>query len=313
LVVHAALFAAVARREGTYTADGKAGEAPALLALQTIELASEEPPSPASKPPSELGSAPSRRVASDIRSAVAPGVSSARSAAPPTVESAARSDSGPNTTFEFNPYSGLSPDAVGLGGRNVFLGGTSAPAVEEGSGEEGQARIASRALQQKIRQELHDDDVAHGLGSGGPVVNAAEELVRGSDVPVNARARLEVTTDAAGAVTAIRVLGENADREAWESVARRLVDGLRTRALHVPSGSRGVTIVLEVTSRWLLPSGTDPRAPFSPHFGSPAGGVTDVEYGTSPIARSSIAFDVTDFVPRPSRVVHAHVVREDVR
>jgi hypothetical protein len=249
----------------------------------------------------------------------------------------------------------LSPDAIGLGGRNVFLGALpqgmmSAPTTEAGatSARAVPSREAtgpsgpSRALQDGLREALHDRDVAQGLGAGGPVVTAAEVSVRESDVPLNAHAILEATTDAQGEVLSVRVLGESAGRADWEDAASRVRAALRGRRLRVPPGSGGVVVTLDVTSRWQLASGHDPDVevsvagqpvkPARPESKDPVRvevlkPEVKIEEPSPPPDLSppvklptahaqagvkilGIDFDVTDLAPRPSRVVHARVIRE---
>jgi hypothetical protein len=247
----------------------------------------------------------------------------------------------------------LSPEAIGLGGRNMFLGGlppgmTGAPTAEPGAAravphrEARGASGASRALQDGLRESLHDQDVAQGLGSGGPVVTAAEASVRESDVPLNAHAILEATTDAQGEVLSVRILGESAGRADWEDVASRVRNALRGRRLRVPAGSGGVAVTLDVTSRWQLASGHDPDVevsvagqpvkPARPEAKDPVRvevlkPEVKVEETAPPpdlnppvkvppahaqvgVKLLGVDFDVTDLAPRPSRVVHARVLRE---
>jgi hypothetical protein len=249
----------------------------------------------------------------------------------------------------------LSLDAIGLGGRNVFLGalpegvtgisttetsGTAARAApsREATGASG----ASRALQDGLREALHDRDVARGLGAGGPVVTAAEASVRESDVPLNAHAILEATTDAQGEVLSVRVLGESVGRADWEDVASRVRGALRGRKLRVPPGGGGVVVTVDVTSRWQLASGHDPDVevsvgglpvkPARPESKDPVRvevlkPEVKVEEPSPPpdlnppvklpTAHAQVGvkllgsdFDVTDLAPRPSRVVHARILRE---
>jgi hypothetical protein len=318
--------------------------------VDEIELLEEQPaalPAPASpdEPVARVSVATSARVsASDVPAPRAEGVSSDR----------------PDEALErpFDPTGGqsLTPEAIGLGGRNVFLGGlpqgiagpatsassiTAARAAPRG---EGGASGPSRALQDGIRDALHDRDVARGLGAGGPVVTAAEASVRESDVPLNAHAILEATTDGQGEVVSVRILGESAGRADWQDVASRVREALRGRKLRVPSGSGGVVVTLDVTSRWQLASGHDPDVevavagqpvkPARPESKNPVR--VDVlkpelkveetepppdlsppvklppQHAEARIKILGVDFDVTDLAPRPSRVVHARILREKI-
>jgi hypothetical protein len=287
-----------------------------------------------------------RASASDIRTARAEDGSS-EGPFEPRVEALDR-------PFDPTVPQSLSPEAIGLGGRNVFLGGLPPGVTGSATTEPGAvvARAAppremgasgpSRALQDGLREALHDRDVAQGLGVGGPVVTAAEASVRESDVPLNAHAILEATADAQGDVITVRILGESAGRADWEDVASRVREALRGRKLRVPSGSGGVVVMLDVTSRWQLASGHDPDVevavagqpvkPARPESKNPVR--VDVlkpelkveetepppdlnppvklppQHVKAEVKILGVDFDVTDLAPRPSRVVHARIVRE---
>jgi hypothetical protein len=234
----------------------------------------------------------------------------------------------------------LSADAVGLGGRNVFLGalpdGTSAPAPHDTP----PANVAP-GVQQSLRDALHEHDHGIGLDIGGPVVAIVEDLTRPSSTPLNSRAVFEVTADASGNVTAVSLADASQGRAEWERVATSLREALRTRKLHVPAGTGGVAITLEVASRWQLPSGHDPDTEVSilgipvkkasreskqpkkveilkPELKivqtAPPEGQTSVlpQYRIEVVKLLGLDIDPTDLTPRPLRVVHARVVREKV-
>jgi hypothetical protein len=234
----------------------------------------------------------------------------------------------------------LSADAIGLGGRNVLLGalpdGTSAPAQEDAP----PANVAP-GVQQSLRDALHEHDHGIGLDIGGPIVAIVEDLTRPSSTPVNSRAVFEVTADASGNVTGVTLVDVSQGRAEWERVATSLREALRTRKLHVPDGTGGVAITLEVASRWQLPSGHDPDTEVSilgipVKKASPASkqpkkveilkpelkivqtpppeGQTSVlpQYRIEVVKLIGLDIDPTDLTPRPLRVVHARVVREKV-
>lgn len=250
----------------------------------------------------------------------------------------------PAQAFESSPDlrapQGLSADAIGLGGRNVFLGalpdGTPAPPRQDAP----PANVAP-GVQQSLRDALHDHDHGVGLDIGGPVIAVLEELTRPSATPLNSRAVFEVTADASGNVTGVSLVDASQGRAEWEQVATSLRGSLRARKLHVPAGTGGVAITLEVASRWQLPSGHDPdtevsilgipvkKAPreskqpmkveiLKPELKitqtPPPEGQTSVlpQYTVQVVKLLGLDIDPTDLTPRPLRVVHARVVREKI-
>jgi len=198
-------------------------------------------------------------------------------------------------------------------------------------------------VQQSLRDALHEHDHGIGLDVGGPIVAVAEDVTRPSAAPLDSHARLEVTADAAGHVTSVRLVNASEGYAEWERVAASLREALRSRTLRVPDGSGGVVVTLEVTSRWQLPSGHDPdtevtllgiplkkarkqsRRPDKVEILEPD--VKIVEAPPQPGTQASLRLpqyqlrlidlldldvDPTDLTPRPLRVVHARVVKEKV-
>jgi hypothetical protein len=244
------------------------------------------------------------------------------------------------TPLDLHAPQALSADAIGLGGRNVFLGALpdapSAPAPHDAP----PANVAP-GVQQSLRDALHQHDHGIGLDIGGPVVAILEDLTRPSSTPLNSRAVFEVTADAGGNVTGVSLVDASQGRAEWERVATSLRQALRTRQLHVPAGTGGVAITLEVASRWQLPSGHDPDTEVSilgipvkkasreskqpkkveilkPELKvvatPPPEGQTSVlpQYQIQVVKLLNLDIDPTDLTPRPLRVVHARVVHEKV-
>jgi hypothetical protein len=235
----------------------------------------------------------------------------------------------------------LSADAIGLGGRNVFLEGL------PGSPERPPAANPSGlneapGVEQSIRDALSERDREVGLAAGGPIVGVAEEISRASETPWNSRATFEAITDASGAVTAVHLLNASEAWGAWERVAKDLHAALQRRTLHVPAGSAGLAVTLDVVSRLQLPSGHDPdmavsvlglpvkKAPSTsknpqrvdilkpeltvrdvdppPDLGPPV--KLPLKHLVVGVQFFVLGIDPTDLTPRPLRVVHARIVRE---
>jgi hypothetical protein len=235
----------------------------------------------------------------------------------------------------------LSADSIGLGPRNVFLGGLPG-GPERPPAPNRSAPHEAPGVEQSIRDALSERDREIGLAASGPIVGVAEEISRASETPWNSRATFEVTTDASGAVAAVRLLNASEAWGAWERVAKDLHAALRGRTLHVPAGSTGLAVTLDVVSRLQLPSGHDPdmavsvlglpvkkapatsKKPQRVEILKPEVTIRDVDPqpDLSPPVKLPLkhvviglqllvlGIDPTDLTPRPLRVVHSRIVRE---
>ncbi|MEO8181870.1 MAG: hypothetical protein ABI895_23800 [Deltaproteobacteria bacterium] len=65
-------------------------------------------------------------------------------------------------------------------------------------------------------------------------------------------------TDGSGETVHVELAEASGDTDAWNAVARSLLQALHGKKLRVPPGSGGVTMQLRVVSREQLPSGRDP-------------------------------------------------------
>lgn len=91
-------------------------------------------------------------------------------------------------------------------------------------------------------------DAEQGLSRSSPAVSAC---YRAADLaPEVGTAVLEVRTDARGAVTAVKVLGDGA-ATGWGIVADGLLARLKDRLLRVPEGARGLVTRLRIDRGWL--------------------------------------------------------------
>ena len=220
--------------------------------------------------------------------------------------------SGSGTPFTFNPTSpSLSNDALGLGGRNRFIG-TGPERPSGGGAEEAPANMAP-GVDQSMHDALEARDHALGLDQAGPMVAVLEEVTRPSDTPMDGYAVFEVTVDSNGQVSDVRVVDSNQSRPSWERVAMELKTTLRSRGIALrrkvdrtrqpDGGGKGeVVVTLEVKSRWSLPSGGGAAAITDPY----------AKLGVDPASPIGVGghFDLSDIGQRPSRQVHARIIGE---
>jgi len=286
------------------------GSRPLVETPAAVEIEIDEVPAAAVVvPPVPLAREPSEAPASTSRPPSAGVVAMASSAeAAPTSSSPAPARSGEPAPFTLGPPP-LSADALGLGGRNVFLGKLpDAPSAPSGaSAPDGTSNVAPGA-QQSMRDALREHDHSVGLDVGGPLVGATEAVVRSSDTPVDSRAVFEITADASGRITRVRLLDASDARGGWERVASSLAGALRSQHLEL-RGHAGAIVTLAVDSRWVLPSGNKPGHPIGPTTAvdpQTGGGCQTRGSGCS----TSTSFDVTDLATKGARQVHARVLSE---
>ena len=204
----------------------------------------------------------------------------------------------------------LSLAQLGVEGSNLFLD----------RGDPAAARIAKAArtkkrLDQALAQGLNDGDVARGRGTGGPVLRSIEASVYASTVPLNGSASFVFVIDSEGKLVSGVLGNASSDRESWARVARQTAQAFAQRKLSVPKG-KGIKLVVAVTSHLELPSGADPGLELSAQ-GLPlkkGGGPrsTKLDISIFPFPAATLAGDPADLNARARRMVHAHVVSEEV-
>jgi hypothetical protein len=176
--------------------------------------------------------------------------------------------------------------ALALDGNNRFMGRRVTPEEEERARKEQSNSAAGEAM----RSALHDNDVALGLGGGGPVVSAVEAVVLQSLAPDESHAVLVAFADASGNVLRVEV-ESSSDDPAYRAVAADLLTRLQGQKVRVPPGAHGLAMRINVASRMANPSGgsvgIDPKS---------AGG----------------HFDLSDIGARARRVVHSRVLAEQI-
>lgn len=140
------------------------------------------------------------------------------------------------------PLSGTAlNDAVRAGVRTTVLEGES----------------AERARRQRL-PAFTQRDLDLGLAPGGALATLAKELVRRSRVPTEGRALLRIDSDGAGIVASVHILDVSAGMPEWQELATQLVSEARAKPMKVPTGARGVSVTIEVTSAMKTVDGGKP-------------------------------------------------------
>jgi hypothetical protein len=169
--------------------------------------------------------------------------------AEPTGENAEHSESGTESKPRAETGPTLSLNQLGIGGQNPFLGDRPRP---------GDAGTAESRLNDSLRAEIADSDVAAGLTRGGPVISALRLATFEIATPNNGTAGFMATTDATGLVVTLEPTNVSSHFSAWQKVADHALVQLKGKRLRIPEGSKGLTVRLEIVSRIQLPSGRDP-------------------------------------------------------
>jgi hypothetical protein len=206
----------------------------------------------------------------------------------------------------------LSLAQLGVGNENPFFD-RGDPAVARA---EKAARV-KRRLDRALAQGLVDQDTARGRGAGSPVLRSLQAAVYASTAPLNGQASFIFVIDSEGKLLSTSLGEASGDREAWSRVARQTALALAQRKLTVPKG-KSVRLTVAVSSHLELPSGAWTAALFDrqpQHVDLHArirAAKVDLLNPRSPLAPLSLLGDPADIGQNARRMVHAHVVSEEL-
>lgn len=212
----------------------------------------------------------------------------------------------------------LSLSALGLGDKNQFLGlGQNAATTPQAEGRAEKAARVKRKLDRALAQGMLSQDTASGRGAGSPVLRALEGAVYTSTVPLNGNALFVFVIDGEGKLLSTSLGQASGDRERWGRVAREAAQTLAARKLVVPKG-KSVRLTVAVTSHLELPSGADPGVAVDvlglpvKRGGGERSTKVDILNPLNPTAPLSLMGDPADIGATARRMVHAHVVSEEL-
>jgi len=177
-------------------------------------------------------------------------------------------------------------------------------------------RQDAKRIEHVIHEALvtHDHDL--GLDAAGALVGLAEDSVRASDgSPVDGKAYLDVNIGPDGTVASVLVVSATTPAAAWQPVASRLRETARSRSVLWRKTGKPLRIRLEVSSRWVLPSGSHPgQVLSSPYTKTNETWQTGTGDWLPAFAASAVTggarFDLSDMGARPLRDVHARILKE---
>lgn len=152
----------------------------------------------------------------------------------------------------------------------------------------------STQLDRNLANGLAAGDVARGLTRGGPAVSALRLSTREIG-PTRGAAVVEISVNAEGATTGVRLVGGGSE---WEAMLRKLRERLKAQVFRVPAGATGLRLTLSVQAKVQRASGKE--------VGSSAIGAE-----VSPLEITG-DFDVSDLSSSVQRIVSARVITEEI-
>jgi len=314
LVLHALLLTFAATRRPALT------HGLAVVAKSEVEI--DVVPEPATPEPEELHAA-SEAVPDAQRRTARAGVAlhdgaRAIEATDETATSdAAESDAGDAAEAPSTASSAAAPHlslaALGVDGTNPFLDRGADPAAVRAA----KAARVKRRLDHALAQGITNQESARGRGAGSPVLRALEAIVYASTVPLNGNASFTLIIDSDGKLLSSSLGQASGDRTAWVRVAHQTAEALAGRKLTVPKG-RSVRLTVAVTSHLELPSGADPGLEVDAFGipikkgGGPRSTKLDIFNLKHPLTTLALDGDPADIGANARRMVHAHVVSEEL-
>jgi len=166
-----------------------------------------------------------------------------------------------------------------------------------------EAQRLSEITRQSIVGPIRAHELQNG-GVGGPVVVSLEQTARHGLTPNFGHAIFSINVDALGVVVSVGVEDASSDRREWEEIATQSLAALAQKRVHLPPGSKGAQIRVELTSRVQMPSGSTRPVTVQPF------GAADPSSNTLPVVSGS--FDVSDIGAHPLRVVGARELSENI-
>lgn len=279
------------------------------IALELVPEPEAPPEAPTVSVPAPLADAASRHLRGGRPLQTLAEPSPSEDATPSaTGDSDIVTDPSPSASPSASAAPGLSLAQLGVQGPNPFLD-RGDPAAARAA----KARAVERRLDRALAQGLTDADVERGHGAHGPVLRSLEAAVYASNVPLNGQASFVFVIDASGKLLSATLGDATGDRSAWLSVARKTAQAVGK--LPVKKG-KGLRLTVAVSSHFELPSGADPGLEISmqgvPLKKGDGPRSTRLDLSVFPFPAATLMGDPADVGARPRRMVHSHVVTEEL-
>jgi hypothetical protein len=228
----------------------------ALPEIDIVVTSREQPPSRRRERPEVPASVEQRGRAETLQRGRREGGSLEGRAAAPTVDGVASSLKG---NWRFSPTVASGPREIGLGAARFRV---PVPEAEP----EGNGALSLR----------DDHDVSLGLGRGGRVRSAVEEVVQSSQAGTLGMAVFDITLDPAGKVR-VELVDSKGDSSPWADLREPIATLVASKSVSVPPESKGLRVRIHVEAAVKLADGRDVKtlgngAAASPGRINPEGG-----------------------------------------
>jgi hypothetical protein len=132
-----------------------------------------------------------------------------------------------------------------------------------------------------VAEALVQADVDRGLGLGGPVVAALEDVARTQDGPVRGVATFDVILHR-GAEPEVFLQAADAEYDAWARLTRSMREAVAKKSVRIPASADSLQVTVKLDARVQYPDGSDPRkrGPFAK--------ATGLEPGTESIVPKTV-------------------------
>ncbi len=105
-----------------------------------------------------------------------------------------------------------------------------------------------------VAEALAAADVSKGLGHGGPVVSALEEVARTNDAPVRGVATFDIVLYRGGSADVVLDAADT-DFAAWSRLTRAMSEAVAQKNVRIPPAARGLRVTVRLDARLQLPDG----------------------------------------------------------
>jgi len=151
----------------------------------------------------------------------------------------------------------LTPDQLGFGLSNPFLGPARAPGPRTEPRRRNQAEAMRARLEASLRSSIVSADSRAGIGQGGPLAASLRSaFVESSLLHDN----IDVVAEIAQSGQLLSLSGAGADAREIGVAIERARGSLKGKKFHIPTGATGLRVRLRVTIGIKLASGRDPKS-----------------------------------------------------
>ena len=121
----------------------------------------------------------------------------------------------------------------------------------------GEAPRANGSATGGLTESLDENDVAMGLGRGGPIRSAVEDAVQASNVMGTAAFEVHIETSG---VVSVGLRNASEDAASWSRLSEAIRASViaKRASVRLPPGARGLSVVVEASAKDLLPDGRSP-------------------------------------------------------